>query len=51
VVEVEHRQVGAARALWTGPMEGHLALGTVRTWGTLVGAKAWLGDRRPRRPR
>jgi hypothetical protein len=50
VVEVEHRQVAAARTLWTAALDGGLRLATVRTWGTLVGAKAWLSEPRPRRP-
>jgi len=51
VVEVEHLQVAIARALWSGPLDGQLTLSTVQTWGTLVGAKAWLGTARGRRPR
>jgi hypothetical protein len=49
VVEVGHRQLAAARAAWPGPLEGGLALTTVRTWGTLVGAKAWLLQKKARR--
>jgi len=52
VVEVEHRQVALARTLWTGPVDGQpLSLTTVRTWGTLVGAKDWLNRPRIRRGR
>ncbi|MCI4372158.1 MAG: hypothetical protein L3K02_00720 [Thermoplasmata archaeon] len=51
VVEIEHRQVSDARTLWTGAIEGQLTLATVRTWGTLVGAKSWLGGPRGRRSR
>jgi hypothetical protein len=50
IVEVEHLQLATARALWTGPIDDRLVLATVRTWGTLVGAKAWLGSLRARRP-
>ncbi len=51
IVEVEHRQADAARHLWTGPLDAQLTMATVRTWGTLEGAKAWLGEFRDRRPR
>ncbi|MCI4364755.1 MAG: hypothetical protein L3K10_01635 [Thermoplasmata archaeon] len=49
MVEVEHLRLSEARAAWTGPVEDHGSLGTVRTWGTLVGAKAWLAGPRRRR--
>jgi len=44
VVEIEHRQLPAVRSAWASslsPEEG-APMVTVRTWGTLVGAKAWL---------
>lgn len=45
IVEVGHRHALAARAAWNGPATDRgrpIALSTTRTWGTLVGAKAWL---------
>ncbi len=52
VVEVDQRTLAAARAGWPGPLDGGLTLATVRTWGTLVGAKSWLHDgRRSPEPR
>jgi hypothetical protein len=51
VVEVPHRSAATARTRWTAALDDHLALETVRTWGTLVGAKAWLAQGRPRRVR
>jgi hypothetical protein len=51
VVEVEHLLVTAARSTWPGRVEDHVSLATVRTWGTLVGAKAWLAERRETRSR
>jgi hypothetical protein len=49
VVEVAHVHVPAVRAAWnsTPATGGEPELTTRRTWGTLVGAKAWL--RRSRR--
>ncbi|HYA69820.1 MAG TPA: hypothetical protein VEH28_00435 [Thermoplasmata archaeon] len=49
IVEVDHLTAAAARAAWSaspttgagGPM-----LVPYRTWGTLLGAKAWLRGRR-----
>jgi hypothetical protein len=51
VVEVSHRSAAAARSRWTAVLDERTTVGTVRTWGTLVGAKAWLNQGRPRRPR
>jgi hypothetical protein len=47
VVEVGHRSVPATRAAWSSaePVGPGPSLSTRRTWGTLVGAKAWLRDR------
>jgi hypothetical protein len=46
IVEVGHRTVPAAREAWNATVEGpdgrSYSLRTVRSWGTLVGAKAWL---------
>ncbi len=46
IVEVGHLAVPAARAAWNATVEGPdgrtYSLRTVRSWGTLVGAKAWL---------
>ena len=52
IVRVRGRDAPAARRAWNGtPLAGGtVVLRTVRTWGTLVGAKAWLGPGR-RRPR
>jgi hypothetical protein len=48
VAEVDHRTAALARAAWEATEEAppDLPLVPRRTWGTLVGAKAWL--RRPR---
>ncbi len=46
VVEVGHRSMGTARTAWNGPLPQGGRLATVRTWGTLVGAKRWLATRR-----
>jgi hypothetical protein len=44
IAEVDHRTAPLARAAWgmpgTGPRDPSLA--PRKTWGTLVGAKAWL---------
>jgi hypothetical protein len=46
IVEVEHAVAARARAAWNVTLERPGArLATVRTWGTLVGAKAWLRQR------
>ncbi len=53
VVEVEGREAAAARRAWNVDAAGgpQGSLRTVRTWGTLVGAKEWLGrERRASRP-
>jgi len=44
IVELDHRAVGRARAAWNGPARdaSEAVIATRRTWGTLVGAKAWL---------
>jgi hypothetical protein len=48
IAEVDHLAASRARAAWstgpTGPNE--VSFVPQRTWGTLVGAKAWLRDRR-----
>jgi hypothetical protein len=50
VVEVDHLAAPRARAAWTATPAGPSEIGFIprRTWGTLVGAKAWL--REPRTP-
>ena len=56
IVEIPHMAVSRARERWNAGPENELAAGgtpvprfrTVRTWGTLVQAKAWL--RRAERP-
>jgi hypothetical protein len=47
IAEVDHRSAGPARSAWTGAADGDVPLVPHRTWGTLVGAKAWLRRRRP----
>jgi len=44
IVEVGHVEVRAARSAWTVPTPTGRGPGMTprRTWGTLVGAKAWL---------
>jgi hypothetical protein len=53
IVEIDHRVTPAARGAWNGavtsPAGEPWQLTTQQTWGTLVGAKAWL--RQPSRPR
>ncbi|HTW54862.1 MAG TPA: hypothetical protein VMG36_00195 [Thermoplasmata archaeon] len=55
IVEVEHRCAARARSAWNGddPTAAR-RLTSVRTWGTLRGAKAWLraptGTARPTAP-
>ncbi|HYB63381.1 MAG TPA: hypothetical protein VEE86_03045 [Thermoplasmata archaeon] len=53
IVEVDHLAARHARAAFsTGPPRpGGLALVSRRTWGTLVGAKAWLRGRPPQNGR
>jgi hypothetical protein len=47
VVEVDQRTLAVARTVWPGTLEPGTELVSVRTWGTLVGAKAWLRDGTP----
>jgi hypothetical protein len=43
VVEVDHAVSDHARSAWNAPLERSTGqLSTVRTWGTLIGAKRWL---------
>lgn len=53
IVEVGRRDVAAARAAWNGPraVGPGLRLRTQRTWGTLLGAKAWAARTSGARPR
>jgi len=44
VVEVEHLDAATARAAWTSVARDGPSLVTRRTWGTLLGAKAWLRE-------
>jgi hypothetical protein len=44
IVEVDHRQALPARSAWTTPDPSGFAVAPRRTWGTLVGAKAWLRE-------
>ncbi len=48
IAEVDHLAAPRVRAAWSkAPTETNDAvLATYRTWGTLVGAKAWLRGRR-----
>lgn len=50
IVEVPHLAAPAARRAWNVPAGGvvpqPLTLRTLRTYGTLLKAKAWLGRRR-----
>ena len=50
IVEVAHSAASAARAAWNLPDPDGRGpdLATRRTWGTLVGAKAWLRSARLR---
>lgn len=55
VAEVEHLQANSARRAWNGHVAlatgAGLDLQTLRTWGTLRGAKAWLRSAPyPKRP-
>jgi len=52
IVEVDHLDVPRARVAWSGPLRAPAALTLVsyRTWGTLVGAKAWIRGHRDRSP-
>ncbi len=47
IVEVDHLAAPRARAAWSASPSGPNEVGLVpqRTWGTLVGAKAWLRGR------
>jgi hypothetical protein len=50
IAEVEHRAAPAARAAWSArdvESAPPLELTTIRTWGTLRGAKAWLREPGP----
>ncbi len=44
VVQIDQMRSDAARHAWNGTVPGTpgLRLATRRTWGTLVGAKAWV---------
>jgi len=48
IVEVDHLLAARARAAWSGATRapGVPTLVSFRTWGTLVGAKAWIRGRR-----
>ncbi|HYB79211.1 MAG TPA: hypothetical protein VEG66_05570 [Thermoplasmata archaeon] len=48
IVEVDHLTAARARTAWSGPIRapGAPTLIPYRTWGTLVGAKAWMRGRR-----
>jgi RNase P/RNase MRP subunit POP5 len=47
IVAVDHRWAPRARATWAAtPAPGAPRFVPVRTWGTLVGAKAWLRNGR-----
>gem|GEM_PF-476664 len=56
IVEISHTDLTRARTAWSATAENGSAgpLATRRTWGTLVGAKAWLKvagpEDRPARP-
>ncbi|MGB6501761.1 MAG: hypothetical protein WBG19_10285 [Thermoplasmata archaeon] len=54
VAEIDHRAAAPARAAWQSPPAdvADFPLVPWKTWGTLVGAKAWLrGTSNHRRPR
>jgi len=55
IVEVGHRTVPSARVAWnatvSGPDGRRYSVRTVRSWGTLVGAKAWLRGNARQPPR
>ena len=53
IVAVDQFRSLAVRAAWNGPVPRApgARLSTHGTWGTLVGAKAWLRGERPVRPR
>ncbi|HYA55018.1 MAG TPA: hypothetical protein VEG42_05400, partial [Thermoplasmata archaeon] len=53
IAEVDHTAAPGARAAWTAAPTGPAdpTLTSVRTWGTLVGAKEWLRGRPPTRTR
>ena len=48
IAEVDHFAAHRARAAWAAPSDAPNSLRLVpyRTWGTLVGAKAWMRARR-----
>jgi hypothetical protein len=50
IVEVEHRTALHTRQVWnavvSSPNGERWEITTKRTWGTLVGAKSWLRERR-----
>ncbi|HTP56237.1 MAG TPA: hypothetical protein VML53_06220, partial [Thermoplasmata archaeon] len=51
IVEVDHRSARDVRAAFdSAPRADAPHLRSVRTWGTLVGAKAWLRDGNPASP-
>lgn len=52
IAEVDHRTALLARAAWEAPTLGpdEVTLIPRKTWGTLVGAKAWVRES-PRRPK
>ncbi len=45
IVRVDGADLAPARGAWTARPSGTVR--TVRTWGTLVGAKAWMGRSPP----
>lgn len=54
IAEVDHLFAGRARAAWStgAPVTGGgVAISPQRTWGTLIGAKAWLREGRPTAPK
>jgi RNase P/RNase MRP subunit POP5 len=55
IAEVDHLAVEAARRAWNregpGPARDTVRWRTLRVWGTLRGAKRWLGVRDDRPPR
>ncbi|MFI5413314.1 MAG: hypothetical protein ACHQ0I_01825 [Candidatus Lutacidiplasmatales archaeon] len=50
IAEVDHVAAPRARAAWSGRPSGpnEIVLVPRRTWGTLIGAKAWLRETRAR---
>ena len=49
VVAIDQLRTPAARRAWNGapPTSPGIRLSTRRTWGTLVGAKGWIGRTGP----